>query len=125
LSIVIRKTGTVQGALTFGTALTPPALTGNTNNYNPADLDSTVLLRLSSTRNFSLTGIVPPDITEARMIFLYNVGTNNIKLKNNDASSDAENRFLFGSNKNIQPDEGLGMVYDPVSLRWRAFGINI
>ena len=125
MSILIRKTGTVQGALTFGTALTPSALTGNTNNYNPIGLDTTVLLRLSSTGNISLTGIVPPDITEARMIFLYNVGANNISLSDNSGSSTAENRFLFGSNKTIQSNEGLGMVYDPISLRWRAFGINI
>lgn len=115
----------ITGGLTYGDALTPPAITSSQNNYSPTGLDYTVLLRLSSTINVNLTGLVPPDITQSIQIFIYNIGTNSITLKNNDASSTAQNRFLFGADKNIQGDEGIGMIYDPTSLRWRAFGINI
>lgn len=97
----------------------------DTNNLVVPNIETGVVLRLNVSGNYSLTGITPADTTKAWMIFLANVGVGNLAMKNNDIGSDPENRFLIGSNKNIQADEGILLFYDSVSDRWRGAGILI
>lgn len=115
----------LESGIVLGTAVTPPALTGNTNNLVIANIQTAIIIRLSSTGNHGLTGLVPFNDNKAWMLFLTNVGTRNIILKNNDAASSANNRFLIGGNKKIQQDEGILLFYDPISKRWRGSGILI
>lgn len=100
-------------------------LNGNTNNLVVTGIETAVVLRLSSTGNYSLTGLVPFNSSKAWMLFVVNVGTNNITMPDNSASSTAENRWLLGSNKTIQQNEGIIFFYDPINSRWRGGGINI
>ena len=109
----------------FFTGKAEVSITANTNNLSVPVLDNFVLIHLTSTGNFSLTGLVPPDITLGWWMVIYNTGTNNIIFKNNDAGSTAQNRFLLGSDKTLQADEGIALIYDTDDLRWRSFGINI
>lgn len=115
----------LESGIVLGTAVTPPALTGNTNNLVITNIQTAIIIRLSSTGNHRLTGLVPFNDNKAWMLFLANVGTGNIILKNNDAASSANNRFLIGGNKKIQQDEGILLFYDPISKRWRGSGILI
>lgn len=114
----------INGALEFGPAVTVNINT-NTNNLLIPTLGSSLLIRLNFTGNYSLTGIVPNDVTKGQWIIIINVGTGQGSLKDNDAASLAENRFLLGANKTIQTNEGIALVYDTVDTRWRSFAINI
>lgn len=111
----------------FFTGSVDVAIAGHVNNLSVAGLDNFVLVRINSSGNFNITGIVPPDITLGWYLIVYNIsaGANSVTFKNNDAGSTATNRFLLGNDKNLQPDEGIALVYDTVSQRWRSFGINI
>jgi len=109
----------------FYTEYAEATITTNTNNLIVADLSSFVLVELTSTGNFNITGLVPPDITIGYVVKIFNAGTNNITLKNNDAGSTAENRFLIGSDKLIQPNEGYELTYRVLKSRWGSTGSNI
>ena len=111
--------------IVYGNSITPPNLTGNVSNYNPEGIEKANMIRLISNGNYSISGLQAPDPAVNQAIFIVNVGTNNITFKNNDGGSLAENRFLIGSNKTIQSNEGIQVVYDDVSLRWRSQAINI
>lgn len=115
----------VEGGLIFGDAATYN-LVGNTDDAVIPNIGSSVLIRLTTAGPLpDLTGIIPDDITKSAMIMLLNVGATSIILRNNDAGSAAQNRFLMGGNITLQPDEGAIFVYDTVDLRWRCSAKNI
>lgn len=115
----------IVGGLTLGTAITPPSLTANTDNLLITGIEKAIVVRLSINGNYTLSGIVPFNATKAWMIYVCNVGNDNITLQDNAVGSTAQNRFLIGGNKVLQKDEGVLLFYDTVSTRWRAAGINI
>lgn len=112
------------GPLTFGSSITG-TMTGNTNDFAPTGLSGTSMLRITSTGNYKLSGIVAPSPASIKLLFVVNVGTNNITFQDNSASSLAANRFLMGGNKSVQSNEGILFFYDDISLKWRASAINI
>lgn len=119
-----------DGELEFGSGVTlgdavSVTITGNTNDLSVTDIEKAIVLRITSTGNYNLTGLVPFNATKAWMLFVVNVGTNNITFPDNSASSSANNRWLLGANKTVQPNEGIIFFYDPISNRWRGGGINI
>lgn len=124
MSRVIKNPSIVSGGVVYTSYVDVPLISSNTHNLVVADLSSNVLLRMSSSGNYNLTGIVNPD-GQGREIKIFNVGTNNIILKNLDANSLAANRFQNGSDKSLQAGEGIALIYDVVDLKWKAFGINI
>lgn len=111
--------------LAFQASVTPPIITGNTNDYSPANLFTTNFLRLSASGNFNLTGLLAPSPPVNQAIFIVNIGTNNIALKDSSVLSLSSNRFLLGTDKTLQPNEGIMVIYDNVSLRWRSQALNI
>jgi hypothetical protein len=112
----------ISGGLSFSEAKTV-VVSANTDDLNVVDLEKVAVLRLDFTANYSLTGIVVADPTKAVFLFIANVGSGNGTLKNNAAQSIAANRFLIGQNRILQSDEGILIVYDPISTRWRGAGI--
>lgn len=113
-----------NGSISFGAAVSVN-INANTDNLLIPNLGSSLLVRLNFTGNYSITGIVPNDITKGQWIIVNNVGTGSAIFKDNDAGSTAQNRFIIGANKTVQTDEGLAFVYDTVDQRWRSFAINI
>ena len=112
-------------SITFGGSLTPPIITGDQSNYSPSGLQNTNFLRLSSVGNINITGLQAPTPVSNQGIFICNIGVNNIMIKNDNSSSIAKNRFLIGNNKTLQPNEGIMLIYDNISLRWRSQAIQI
>jgi hypothetical protein len=104
--------------------LTPPQITANVNDYNPTGIRSANFLRVSASGNYNISGIEKPP-TGNQGLFIVNVGTTNITFTDNDANSLAQNRFLIGGSKTIQKDEGVMIIYDQTSSRWRSQSINI
>ena len=126
MSRIIRVPGVITGAISYAeTAITSVSIMANTNNLLVSDLDTFSLVEISSTGNFNLTGIVVPDSTKAWEVKMFNNGTNNIILKNNDAGSSPNNRFLNGADITCQPQEGFILIYRPSVLKWSCPGKNI
>lgn len=109
------------GSFSLSGTLTPPALSGDVNDYTPSGLTSSTVLRVdggASSRN--ITGISSG--LDGRLLTIINVGTANpIIFKNQSASSTAANRLLVGIDITIDPDKSLTLRYDGTSARWRPW----
>lgn len=106
-------------------AITPTVISVSQNNYAPTGIGSAVLMRLSSNSNIELTGLVAPSPAAARVLFMVNVGSEDIKLKNESVSSSAANRFAISGDITVQSNESMTLIYDPVSARWRVMGVYV
>lgn len=102
----------------FPTALTPAAISTNTNNYDPGYGD---VLRLeAASANQDITGLV---LRDRYLVVIINIGsTYNITLKHQDSNSTDANRFitLTGGDHVILPDGSTKLLYDSTSSRWRV-----
>ena len=103
--------------------ISPPSFNSNQDDYNPTGLSTANIIRLTSTGNRDITGIVAQ--RAGTTIILINVGGSTITLENNDSSSSASNRFLMGQDRDISPNEAVMIWYDSNSSRWRVLtGVN-
>lgn len=103
--------------------ITPPAISGTVNNYNPTDLEISSLIRQGSNgsgASQSISGIDSSNVSENQLIYLINLGPDNIILINNSTLSLPENRFATGANVSIGIDRSVILWYDSISLRWRV-----
>lgn len=101
-------------------------LSGNTNNLG---IGANALVRIQSTGNYDLTGIIPLTTAETnygRILYIVNRGTNNISLRNEDALSTAENRFMThnGSHITLGPNHLVLAMYDGAISRWRIWDLT-
>lgn len=122
--------GTFKGRMTLASPIYPPIITTSQDNYNPVGLAKTNAIYLSASTNTTITGMAAPSPAEAQILWLFNYGTKIITFKDSNNSSLPENRFLFGADKTVQPNESLSIIYDPNSagltqLGWRAGAIVI
>jgi hypothetical protein len=109
----------VAGMLGYGSVSTPAQITADQNNYNPTGLGSSSILRISSDATRTITGLV--NLDGGAVVHLLNVGSNQISLANESASSSAANRFaLTGSGFSITAGGSVMLFYDAVSSRWRV-----
>ena len=104
---------------------TSVTLSGNTNNLG---VGQNGLIRIQSTGNYDLTGLIPIGGAAAnawRVIYILNRGANIITLKHEDALSTAENRFYThnGNNLSLQADHVVLGMYDGVLSRWRVWSL--
>ncbi len=101
--------------------LTPAALAGDQNDYNPTNLATANALRIDGGgSNRNITGLAGG--AAGRIIIIVNIGaTNSLTLKNESASSAAANRFTGGSDIVIAAAQSMALRYDGTSSRWRQF----
>lgn len=132
LSIRIGDCAGEGGGLSFvfysnDSVVTTAVISADVNNYAPAGYDGASILRISSNAPPvpSITGLQAPSPAVARQIILLNVGSQNVRLSNNSASSLAQNRFYLTGDIQINPNEGVIVVYDIADLRWRVAGVYI
>jgi len=103
--------------------ITPPALTGDTDDYSPTDFADAALVRMSSTTTVSITGLAAPSRFTVK--YFVNVGSNIIKFLDEDTGSVAANRFAINADISMQGQEGVIAIYDTISARWRVTGKHI
>jgi hypothetical protein len=98
--------------------LVASSLSSNQNDYSPANLTDAAVLLLTSSTPVSITGIATP--ANGRKLYVYNSGTNNITLTNQDALSTAANRIIGrgGANVVLTPSTGCLLYYSPSLTRW-------
>jgi len=104
----------------FSSVLTPPQITATTNDYSPTGLTEAAVLRVSTDASRDLTGIAAPFVS-GRVLWVFNVGSFDIVVKNENASSTAANRFALNGDVTVQPGNGAPLWYDGDSDRWRMF----
>lgn len=112
--------------------LTPSALTGNVNNYRPANEgDNYPLWRLNGGASHrTITGIDSSGHDNGRLLWICNIGTtNNVVLANESSSSLAAYRIIGPSagDVTIAPGGSALLMFDstePSSARWRVLSVS-
>ena len=97
--------------------ISPAQIAADTNDYNPAGLADATTLRLSTDASRNLTGLAGG--ADGRIITIFNIGSFNLVLVDESASSSAANRFALSANLTIAGDEACTLQYDSTSSRWR------
>jgi hypothetical protein len=75
-------------------------------------------LRLTASAAYDITGLAGG--ADGRLILIHNIGSNNITLKDESASSAAANRFALNGDMIISPDMSAVLQYDTTASRWRV-----
>lgn len=110
----------VQNSLTLQGAITPVQITADQNDYAPTGFAMAVTLRLATDTTRTLTGLAGG--TAGRQLVIYNVGSFNLVLANENAGSSAANRFTTGTSVTLTAGTGIVIQYDGTASRWRAQG---
>lgn len=107
------------GALAVTGDISPTALSANTDDWAPTGFSTASILRMDSTAAWNLTGIAAG--SDGRLIYLQNISSFTVTLKNN-VTSTAANRFLLSADYLLAANTGVVLEYDATSARWRIFG---
>jgi hypothetical protein len=109
----------LDGPISYSAVITPTALSGNVNDYNPTNLSLVSVIRQDGgAADRIITGLAGPSV--GRIITFINIGTtNNITLKNQDTGSTAGNRFLSTGDTVLAPNQSVVLRYDSTAARWR------
>jgi hypothetical protein len=107
----------------LGSKISPAQITANQNNYAPAGLDTCSVVRLTTDASRNMTGLTAPTGSDnSRVLFVLNVGSFDLVLQTENASSTAANRFSFNTDLVLSAGMGAVLWYDTTSSRWRAPG---
>lgn len=108
-----------SGPFALTGVLTPPAMSADQNNYNPAGLASAATLRLSATTPVSITGL--DGGSTGRILFIHNIDVNAITLVSESGLSTAARRFALASATITLNYNTLVIAqYDATDQRWRV-----
>ena len=101
--------------------ITPAALGGTTQDWNPTGLSAASTVRASATSNINLGGLQTG--SDGRVITIHNIGTIYfITLLHEASASTASNRFSLGADLPLGPQQAVMLQYDATDFRWRALG---
>jgi hypothetical protein len=102
-----------------GPAISPSALAGNVDNYNPTNLSTARTLRIDGgAADRNITGIAGG--FSNRRLRIINIGTTNtLTLTNNSGSSSAGNKFLLPADTILPINTAIDLIYDGTSTVWR------
>jgi|GEM_PF-1537138 len=122
-------TGTldVSEALKLSGDISPAQITADQNDYAPTGFATASTLRLSTDASRNITGLAGG--ADGLIKLIHNIGSFNIVLKDESASSTAANRFALNADVTIAADQMALLQYDSISSRWRviaggSFDIN-
>jgi hypothetical protein len=90
-----RSASTASASFAFTGDITPSQITSNQNDYNPTGLSTATVLRLNSDAARAITGLAGG--SDGRVVIIFNIGSNMLKLMDENTGSTAANRFT-GSN---------------------------
>lgn len=113
----------VGNTLTIVGEITPPILTGNVDDYNPAGFEAGVLIRQDvDANNREITGWPAPPLGQLWMFAVTNINTGSLDIRfaHNDNGSVAANRILLRDNnqKSLKPNDTGWFYYDHTKTRW-------
>lgn len=109
--------------------LRPTALTGNTDNYNPVNIQSAYILQVDSTGAYDLTGLIAPtagigSVRDYRRLCFRNGSNFTLTLKHNSGSSSTLNRFACpaGVDVAVRSSGTVWLQYDSAAGNWIVEG---
>ena len=108
--------------LTFSGDISPTALSGDVNDYNPTGLSTAFTIRIDGgAADRNITGLAGG--AAGRVIRIINVGTtNNLTLVNQSSSSTtAGDRFLLPNDTILPINTAIALEYDGTTNRWRPW----
>jgi hypothetical protein len=109
---------TISGSLITTGIVTPAQITTDQNDYAPSGIGSASVLRVSSSALKYITGIAGGQVA-GRVLYVTNIGTQVVTLKDSDAGSTAANRFATnGYNVAIYGGQNVTLLYDGTLSRW-------
>jgi len=96
------------------------------NQNNLVLTANNTVYRLSASSNMAITGFDNTVFEDGAIITIINVGSNRIRLRNENSSSTAANRIITpgGGNLNLQSNGVATLMYDGTSQRWRVISTN-
>lgn len=109
------------GALAQG-ATAKAQITSNQNDYD-IGAKTGASFAISSDAARDITGILATSVADGTLLFIQNVGSFTITLKDESASSTAANRFALTGDIALMPDAGVILQYNATSSRWRALAV--
>lgn len=120
----------IENALTYGAGLTfqsstPTQITTDQNDYGFSGGDATYTFqRLSSSSVRNITGFSGG--ANGRLLVLRNVGSFDITIANQSASSSSANRVITRAGDTIilSPNATILLIYDGTTQRWQEVGGN-
>jgi hypothetical protein len=117
--LIDRTTGAtkVNAGFSLTGDLSPAQITADQNDYNPTGLAAASILRLSTDASRNLTGLQGG--ADGRLVVGMNVGSYDVALVDQSASSSAGNRFAIGGNVAIPAGQSVALLYDATASRWR------
>jgi len=120
-TIRVQGSSTTTAATLSTPALSPTQITADQNNYNPG---TAWFQRWSSDASRNITGLVAG--VDGQIIEIWNIGSQNIVLQNENASSTAANRFTTstGADLTLAANKCAKARYDTTSARWRVYLCN-
>lgn len=113
-----------SGGGTFAaTAKTPTQIAADQNNYAPGG--TSLFQRWATDAARTVTGLSLAQV-DGQTHYVVNVGSNNVVLANESASSTAANRFhnTTGADITLTADQQAFVVYDATTARWRVSKMN-
>lgn len=121
---VISGLSSLGGGIALPGIVTPDQIVANQNNYDPTGLQGAFCMRLSTDASRTITGLLAPSPGAGRLVLIVNIGSNDLVLAHESASSDAANRFNFSGAANVTLTtlSTLLIYYDSTSERWVALG---
>lgn len=117
---ILTGTADVQQAITLSGDISPAQITSDQDDYAPTGFSTASVLRLNTDASRNITGLAGG--SDGRTVFIHNVGSFSIILKDESASSTAANRFALTSDMTLAADAAILLQYDATSSRWRAMG---
>jgi hypothetical protein len=112
--------------LASGGVITPTAISGNVNNYNPTNLATATLIRQSASSTATVTGLQGG--VAGRLIVFCNIGSSDISILDQSGSSTAANRFAAQVASSVLLTGGGNtcafLLYDGTASRWRIVALN-
>jgi len=119
---VLNLTNGSTGGGTIATAGNSPAqITANQNDYNPGS--ASLFQRWNTDASRNVTGLTFTGTKQdGQRHIIVNVGSNDIVLVHQSASSTAANRFLntTGADITLTADQQAECIYDNTTARWRC-----
>lgn len=108
----------------FASAITPTTLAGDTNDWAPSGLATGIVVRVSTSGTYLLTGMQSP--SSGAIVALLNVGTSYVTLAYEHTGSSAANRFAtpYYRDLRLRPGDSAIVRYDPVTSRWTVLSAS-
>lgn len=115
-----------SGATWSSPVRTPSQITSNQNNFDPNGYAYCQRWTTDASRDVTGLAIGGNQGVAGEVHIIINVGSFDIVLKHENASSSAANRFLnsTGADITLTANQAAEIIYDPTTQRWRVFKKN-